>query len=554
MTHTTTNGEVGLTTAPGSDPRLPPREQVVLRYLVDRFAEERPDQVFVKFAEGDEWTFARLKEETVRAAAGFRALGVAQGDHVVSFLPNGRDCIRVWYGLNYLGAVYIPANPAYRGNLLQHVIANSGASLIVAHSELAPRLRDIDLGGLTDVVQLSGDCGAIPGLAAHDEAVLRESGTDPGELERPIEPWHTQGVWYTSGTTGPSKGVLSSYMHAYVMFGPETLPFITAEDRYMINLPLYHMGGTGLWNGMLLRGGSVSFVERFQTGAFWEQVRDTETTVVFLLGAMAAFLEGQPPSPGDRDHPMRLMFMVPVVDDVPAFAERFGVEVRAVYNMTEICMPIYTGPTPDLPGTCGRVREGVEVRLLDENDCEVPVGEVGEFAVRSDTPWSMNHGYLNMPEATARAWRNGWFHTGDAGRRDADGNYYFVDRLKDAIRRRGEFISSLELEIELCAHPDILGAAVVAVRGDLAEDEILAVLVAAPDRTIDFLDVVEFLKPRVAYFMVPRYFRVIDEFPLTPTEKVRKNILREQGLTPDTWDREAAGIILKADRLTSSAS
>ncbi|MEZ5101733.1 MAG: AMP-binding protein [Thermoleophilia bacterium] len=534
-----------------SDPRIPPREQVVLRYLLDRYAEERPDQVFVKFTSGEEWTFADLREVTLRHAAGFQALGVEQGDHVLSFLPNSREAIGIWYGLNYLGAVYIPANPAYKGNLLGHVVENSDAKLVVAHHQLVERLADVSLSSLTDVLHIAGEGPDVDGLRRHPASVLSDTPVDEASLAlaRPIEPWHTQGVWYTSGTTGPSKGVLSSYMHAYSMFGPETWPFVTADDRYMINLPIYHMGGTGLWNSMLLRGGSVAFVERFQTDRFWDQVRETGSTVVFLLGAMAAFLEAQPPREDDRDHPMRLMFMVPVVDDVPAFAERFGVEVRSIYNMTELCMPIITGPTPTLPATCGRPRPGVHVRLVDENDCEVPVGEVGEFAVRSDTPWSMNHGYYKMPEATAAAWRNGWFHTGDAGRMDEDGNYYFVDRIKDAIRRRGEFISSLELEIELCAHPDVATAAVVAVHSEYAEDEILAILIPAPGRTIDYEDLIEFLRPRVAYFMIPRYFRTATDLPMTPTEKIRKVLLRDQGLTEDTWDREAAGIVIQAERL-----
>ncbi|MEZ5102441.1 MAG: AMP-binding protein [Thermoleophilia bacterium] len=537
--------------SPRSDPRIPPREQVVLRYLLDRYAAERPDQVFVRFLGGEEWTFADLQAIARRHAAGFRALGVEQGDHVLSFLPNCREAIGVWYGLNYLGAVYIPANPAYRGNLLAHVVANSDAKLVVAHHQLVERLADVDRAALEDVVHVGGEGPDLPGLRRHPAAVFTDTPvTDEAlALARPIEPWHTQGVWYTSGTTGPSKGVLSSYMHAYSMFGEETWPFLTSEDRYMINLPLFHMGGTGLFNSMLLRGGSLSFVERFRTDAFWEQVRETESTAVFLLGAMAAFLESQPPREDDRDHPMRLMFMVPVVDDVPAFAERFGVEVRSIYNMTEINTPIITGPTPSLPGTCGRLRPGVEVRLVDENDCEVPVGEVGEFAVRSDTPWSMNHGYYKMPEATAAAWRNGWFHTGDAGRMDEDGNYYFVDRIKDAIRRRGEFISSMELELELCAHPDVATAAVVAVRSEYAEDEILAVLKPVEGRTIDFVDLVEFLRPRVAHFMVPRYFRQLEVLPMTPTEKIRKVELRDQGITEDTWDREAAGIVIRAERL-----
>ncbi len=539
------------------DPRIPPRDRVVLRYVLDRLVEEDPDRVFTKFVDGSEWTRAELRNIARTYAAAFRALGVNQGDHVASFLPSSVEALCVWHGLNYLGAVYVPLNPAYKGALLEHTVATSDATLIVAHPELSPRLNDIDRAELVDLVHLGADDGSGPdidGLRCMPGTVLTGHGDDPGEPDRPIEPWDVQGIWYTSGTTGPSKGVLSSYMHAYSMFGPETWPFVTADDRYMINLPVYHMGGTGLWNAMLLRGGSVSFVERFQTDRFWDQVRDTESTTVFLLGAMAAFLEAQPPSARDQDHPMRLMFMVPVVDDVPAFAERFGVEVRSIYNMSELCMPIITGPTPTLPGTCGTVREGVDVRLVDENDCEVAVGEVGEFVIRSEVPWSMNHGYYKMPDATAAAWRNGWFHTGDAGRMDADGNYYFIDRLKDAIRRRGEFVSSLELEIELQTHPSVETAAVVGVKSEHAEEEILAVLRAAPGHEIDYVELIEYLRPRVAYFMIPQFWRTVTEFPMTPTEKIRKVVLRDEGLTADVWDREAHGITVRSERIATAGA
>ncbi len=538
-----------------SDPRIPPRDRVVLRYVLDRLVAEDPDRLFAKFTDGTEWTRFDLREIARTYAAAFQALGVNQGDHVASFLPSSVEALCVWHGLNYMGAVYVPLNPAYKGALLEHTVATSDASLIVAHPELSPRLNDIDRARLVDLVHLGGEDGSGPkinGLRCLDDDVLTGHGSDPVDPELAIEPWDVQGIWYTSGTTGPSKGVLSSYLHAYSMFGPETWPFVTEEDRYMINLPVYHMGGTGLWNAMLLRGGSVSFVDRFQTEMFWDQVRQTESTSVFLLGAMAAFLEAQPPDPRDRDHPMRLMFMVPVVDDVPAFAERFGVEVRSIYNMSELCMPIITGPTPTLPGTCGTVRDGVQVRLVDENDCEVPVGEVGEFVVRSDVPWSMNHGYYKMPEATANAWRNGWFHTGDAGRRDEAGNYYFIDRLKDAIRRRGEFVSSLELEIELQSHPSVETAAVVGVKSEHAEEEILAVLRAAPGHEIDYVELIDYLKPRVAYFMIPKYWRTVADFPMTPTEKIRKVVLRDEGLTGDVWDRDEHGIKIKSERIVTA--
>lgn len=537
------------------DPRIPAREQVVLRYVLEDLVERQADHVFVRFADGDSWTVERLRAEAVDAADAFRRLGVKQGDHVASFLPNGVDALRVWYGLNYLGAVYVPINPSYRGSLLAHTIATSDASLLIVHRALAERLDGIDLAKVTQLVVVDGDSADVrrTGVMVAPGSCLREPGSLP-PLTHPIEPWDTQGIWYTSGTTGPSKGVLSSYMHAYWMFGPQTFPFITGDDRYMINLPLYHMGGTGLWNSMLLRGGSVSFVESFSASRFWSQIRETETTVVFLLGIMGAVLDSQPPAIDDADNPLRTVFIIPVLEDMAAFGRRFGCDVYSIYNMTEICTPIITEPNPSVPGTCGRLRAGCEVRLVDEHDCEVPDGEVGEFVVRTDVPWGMNHGYYKMPEATASAWRNGWFHTGDAGRRDSDGNYFFVDRMKDAIRRKGEFISSLELEIELCAHPDVETAAVVAVPADTAEDEIMAVLVPTAGRTIDYVEIVEFLRPRVAYFMIPRFFRTVETLPMTPTEKVRKVVLREAGRSADTWDREAAGIVVARDRIETRSA
>jgi crotonobetaine/carnitine-CoA ligase len=217
--------------------------------------------------------------------------------------------------------------------------------------------------------------------------------------------------------------------------------------------------------------------------------------------------------------------------------------------MTEISSPIVSEPNPAKPGTCGTIRPGVDVRLVDENDCEVAIGAVGEMLVRTDRPFAMNSGYHKNPEATAKAWRNGWFHTGDAFRRDADGYYYFVDRVKDAIRRRGENISSFEVENDIVAHPDVREAAVIGVPSEYSEDEVMAVIAPVPGRSIDRAALMGFLETRLPYFMVPRYIRILDELPKTPTAKVMKAELRKDGITPDTWDREAAGIKLKREKL-----
>jgi crotonobetaine/carnitine-CoA ligase len=269
---------------------------------------------------------------------------------------------------------------------------------------------------------------------------------------------------------------------------------------------------------------------------------------------MIPFLLKEPPSPRDRDHPLRHVVMVPLSDDAQAFAERFGVDVYTTFNMTETSCPIVSERNPRVRGTCGRPRAGVEARIVDENDCEVAPGEVGELILRTDVPWAMNHGYHKNPQATAQAWRNGWFHTGDAFRYDSDGNFFFVDRLKDAIRRRGENISSFEVEAELMAHPAVREAAAVAVPSEHSEDEVLAVVAPVAGQSVDPAELLGFLLPRMPHFMVPRYVRVLPELPKTPTQKVQKNLLRADGVTPDTWDREAAGIRVRRQRLTQASS
>jgi crotonobetaine/carnitine-CoA ligase len=266
---------------------------------------------------------------------------------------------------------------------------------------------------------------------------------------------------------------------------------------------------------------------------------------------MIPFLMKAPPTPRDRDHTLRQVVMVPLAEDAAEFTARFGVDIYTVFNMTEISCPILSEKNPDVPKTCGRIRAGFDARVVDENDMEVPHGTVGELIVRADEPWTMNHGYNANPEATSRAWRNGWFHTGDAFRCDEAGNFFFVDRMKDAIRRRGENISSFEVEAEIGAHTKVRETAVVGVPSEFGEDEVMAVVAAVPGANIDPVDLISFLTPRLPHFMVPRYIRFMTDLPKTPTQKIEKHVLRAEGITADTWDREKAGIRLKREKLVA---
>ena len=534
-----------------TDPRIPDRDECVLRYLLDRWANERPDQPHVVFADGAEWTFAELRDKVRSKAAGLRAMGIEQGEHVAVWLPNGPDALIAFYAINYIGAVFVPFNTAYRGQLLQHVIANSGARVLLVHPDLVPRLHEIDLGRVERLVVTTGiEVPEAPRpIQRFDE--LAGAADETLELARPIEPWDIQSIIYTSGTTGPSKGVLSSYLHMFTNAGPESWPMVDENDRYMCVAPIFHIGGMGPPFVMLARGASVAMIDNFSTEDFWAVAKATQSTVVFLLGVMATFLLKAEPRPDDRDHTVKKAFMVPLTGDAPAFTERFGVDIYTIFNMTEISSPIVSEANPTKIGTCGRVRDGVDVRLVDRNDCEVPIGEIGEMLVRTDRPWAMNSGYNANPEATAEAWRNGWFHTGDAFRRDEDGYFYFVDRVKDAIRRGGENISSFEVEADVCSHPAVREAAAVAVPSEFSEDEVMVIVAPVPGQKLEARQLAEFLIDTMPYFMVPRYIRILDELPKTPSAKVMKADLRKEGVTSDTWDREAAGLRVRREKFSA---
>jgi carnitine-CoA ligase len=527
-----------------------PADVCVLRYALERNARIQPDAVFAAFEDGERWTFEQTLQQVERLAGNLHALGVRQGDHVVLVLPTSPLALLTIFATNYLGAVYVPVNPALKGSSLEHVLHNAGSAFAVVHDSVLDRVLAAAPPALKTIVRSSDTAATLArSVTIHTVSALTTPSAPPPPPERPIKPFDTQSIIYTSGTTGRSKGVLSSYMHAYSCVGPDAWNCLTADDRQLLHMPLFHIGGAFIATVALCVGSSIAVVSHFRTEAFWDQVRELEVTSAFLLGAMATFLLKQPPHPRDRDHGLRMVFIVPLGQSGTTFRERFGVDVFTLFNMTEICTPLISDANPAKNSICGRPRAGVEVRLVDENDCSVGNGEVGQLILRTEAPWAMNHGYNSNPQATADAWRNGWFHTGDAFIRDADGDYRFVDRLKDAIRRRGENISSYEIEVELLSHPSVREAAAIPVPSEFSEDEVLVVLAPASGASIDPEEIIRHLLPRMARHMVPRFIRIIDELPKTPTAKVEKHILRAEGLTADTWDRECAGIVIRREAI-----
>lgn len=524
------------------DNLIPQREDCVVGALLERWAQERPDRNFLEFEDGTSWTFADTLRLTRRAATGLQQLGVRRGSHVLCWMPNSAELVLSWFAANYLGAVFVPLNTAYRGNLLRNAVDLSDAEILVVDASLLPRLEAADVARLKDVVVVGGEVPADDHLRYHPTSVLKdtpESGlTEP---ESQVQPWDTNFIIFTSGTTGPSKAVLCTYVQTWVG-GAMAMDYFGPDDRLLANLPLFHVSGAGAVMDRLTKGGTCVLYDGFRPDSFWDTVRRFRITGCCLVGAMTQFLLKQPASDRDRSHTLRAVITVPWNQDSLDVAERYGLEMYTAFNMTEIATPIRSPANAPRLGTCGKPRPGIEARVVDDHDYEVPHGHVGELILRSSRPWEITQGYYRNPEATSEVWRNGWFHTGDAFRQDDEGYFYFVDRMKDAIRRRGENISSFEVESEATAHAAVREAAAIPVPSELGEDEVMLVVSLTPGQFVAPLELLEFMAPRMAYFMLPRYIRILPELPKTPTAKIEKHRLRAEGITADTWDREAAGV------------
>ena len=536
---------------------IPPegRDSQTLRQVLARRAGSRGDAPWIA-GEERSWTYRDLDRMSNRIANGLATRGVARGETVLVMLPDCIEFIAAWCGLAKLGAVQVPINTHLRGNGLSHVVGDSRARTMIVHARFLDRIADVGIGSVESLIVL----GEMPGEASSEEpggwpdALARLAHSPFSALLAAPDTSVTDGpaatelvaVLYTSGTTGPSKGVMISHVQAYEYARSVVeLLELVPDDVYYAPLPLFHIAGQwGVAYAACLAGAQAVLARPFSASAYWPDVRRHRATATFLLGAMANFLFQQPEAGDDADNPLERALVVPLLPEIEAFKRRFGCLVSTTWGATEFNVP--TRSTFHLANnrTCGRVAEDrYEVRIVDELDREVPPGVPGEAVVRPREPWLTMAGYWGRPDWTAAAWRNLWLHTGDMLMRDEEGNLYFVDRTKDAIRRRGENVSSMEVEQEIVVHPDVVECAVVPVASEHTEQEVMAVVVPRPDAVLDPVALIEFLVPRMAYFMIPRYVEVTDALPKTRTGKIRKYALRERGLTPGTWDREAAGMV-----------
>lgn len=511
------------------------RDRVLPRLVAARAAED-PDRPFALVVDGPELTYGQADDEALRWASTLSRLGVEPDRTVATMLPIGLTSITAWIGIAWLRAWEVPINTDYRGRMLAHVLSSSHTETIVIDARWLDRLVEIagELPELRRVLvtgSVAGDPlpapGFEPGFEVHRAEDLLAAVTEADSFEGP-EPTDVAAILYTSGTTGPSKGVIAPWAQMLATFQqPQWEHFGPSDHRYS-PFPMFHMSGKGSVYGAALCGANVVLKEKWSGAEFWDDIRRYRCTFTWLVGGMPALLHAAPERPDDADNPLRYALMAPVLPAYRDFERRFGVKLATAFGMTELSMPVITDW--DIPNhrTCGRARAGYQVRVVDEHDVPVGPGEFGEFVVRSNTPWTLNIGYLGMPEETAKAWRHGWFHTGDGGTYDEDGNLYFGDRIKDAIRRRGENISSMEVEAEILAHPGVAECAVIGVPNEYGEQDVFAFVVPAGSASgLDPAELADWLDGRMARFMVPRYIQPVTEIPRTPTARIRKVELRK---------------------------
>ena len=536
-----------------------PLEERTVGQILARQADRFADKNFIETTSGDCISYRDMHLRSNQFAQGAAAFGIEYQEPVLVMLPDTIDYVTVWCGLAKRGAIEVPINLAYRKNILKRLCNDSTAKRIIIDCQYVERLEEIadDLEHLDCVILYAEDqkldsYGTLPPKLAQTyqvagfEDLFSDISTD---FEPAPQFSDLVGIMYTSGTTGASKGVSTTHSHSFCYAdGAAEIFYLSEEDRfYTAGLPLFHLAGQwGVCYASMIYGATVVLRKGYRNDNFWPDIAEHSCTVVFLLGAIANFLWQQPKLPEDSETPLKKVGMFPVMTEHKQFRERFGVEISTGYGSTESPCPVIHHFDEPLPNhQCVGFPTGrYDVKILDENDQVCTTGIVGEICTRPRAPWEIMLNYWRQPEYTAKVFRNLWYHTGDAGYQDDEGRLFFVDRLTDSMRRRGENISSMEVEDEVNQHPDVLECAVFPVLAEHSEQEVMVVITPQPDVTIEPEKLIRFLDQRMAYFMIPRYIEFTAAIPKTPTGKMEKYKLRAKGITPSTWDRVAAGIKL----------
>lgn len=519
-----------------------PLEERTVSHVLQRGASLEPDRLAV-VDPGEALTYSQLWHASLAVAGGLQQRGVTRGDRVLIMMESHVDHALVWFGTNLAGGVAVPVNTALRGEQLAYVINHSESTVVVTDDIYVERFERIaaEISEVRHVVVRGGSTTA----AWHSSDLAELRSAVPAE-PFVLHPWDDLGIMYTSGTTGHPKGVIVSQAQTYGRMWPLNIGAPQLNDVTLVTLPIYHVIGQcrGLYNTLIALGTAV-LEERFSASAFWDQCRTHGVTYAPLVGVMASYLLRQPPSDADRDNPVERICIGTTIPEADEFAARFDVALTTSYGLTEVG-GVLVGPAG--AQGCGYVRPDYEAALVDEHDCPVPPGEVGELVLRGREPWTVMAGYLKNAEATTEKWRNLWLHTGDLMRQRPDGEFLFVIRRTESIRRRGENISPTDVERGIERHEKVREVAVVGLEVD-GEMELKAVLVPEEGQEVDLDQLVEFLSEEIPYYMIPRYFAVADDLPRTEsTRRVQREPLRQAGVDA-CWDREAAGLRVTRDGL-----
>jgi carnitine-CoA ligase len=486
------------------------------------------------------WTYAETYEAAARCAGTLRSAGIQAGDRVAIICSNRIEFLEIVLGCAWLGVIAVPINVASRGPQLQHILSNCAARLLVMEAAYTENLALLHPNELAIEAIWLIDATRDVRLGAAVSVSMPRRGD--GIAAAAVEPGDPALILYTSGTTGPSKGVCCPQaQYFWWAVNTASLMQLRADDILCTSLPLFHTNALNTFYQALLTGSTVCFEKRFSASRFFASLAHHRATVTYLLGAMVPILLSRLPSSEEAAHTVRIA----LAPGVPAqfheeFTQRTGIRLLDGWGSTETNFVLGTTIEHQKPGLMGPVFEGFQVRVVDDQDGDVADDTAGELVVRAGDPFAFATGYFRAPEQTAHAWRNLWFHTGDRVVRQSDGYFRFVDRLKDAIRRRGENISSFEVEQVLLSHPAVANAAAFPVRSPLAEDEVMATVILQPGQQLTEAELIAFCEPRLPYFAVPRYLEFARELPTTESGKVQKYKLRERGVTETTWDRQAS--------------
>lgn len=512
------------------------RAQSAVEQMIRQRVADHPDHTWLKWKK-ERYSWGQVLSNIQRAANGLAELGVRPGDRVALMMANRPEFLWSHFAVGFLGAHSVPINISQRGPALEHILADAEVTAVVVQDDLRGHVTQLRprLPSLRHTVVVGGAAGA--GIDWDFDRVMGGADREP-DVEV-AEPSGGVGMMYTSGTTGPPKGVVADQYDTTPILRLLEASGVRPGETMYTPLPLFH--GNALFvsvTGSIILDAEFALGERFSASRFWQECRDYEAVEFNTLGGMISILLKQPPGPADREHQVRVVLSAGCPPDRwGEFEARFGVRVIEWFGMVD--SPGILLNDVGKVGSMGRPVADIEFALVDDAERQLGPGQVGELVFRH--PLGRLTYYNKLPEATEEAYRGGWFHSGDLAERDEEGFYYYRGRKKESMRRLGENISAWEIETVVNQHPAVLESAAHAVTSELGEDEVKLCVVALPGQQPTPAEILDFCQGKVARYAVPRYVEIVDELPKTGTQRVQYSELKRRGVTAQTWDREAAG-------------